>query len=64
MGSCGASVRAKVSSGRIAMCAGGWAGAGPSSGLSGWKSTSGAVTSAMPLTRKLLRPWRRRVAVS
>ena len=33
------------------MSAGGWAGAGPSSGLSGWNSTSGAVTSAMPLTR-------------
>jgi len=34
------------------MFEGGWAGAGPSSGLSGWKSMSGAVTSATPLTRK------------
>ena len=33
------------------MFAGGCAGAGPSSGFSGWKSTSGAVTSATPLTR-------------
>ncbi len=33
------------------MFAGGCAGAGPSSGLSGWNSWSGAVTSAMPLTR-------------
>ena len=35
----------------IAMSAGGCAGAGPSSGFSGWKRTSGAVTSATPLTR-------------
>ena len=46
------SVEANVSSGRIAAFAGGWAGAGPSSGLSGWKTTSGAVISATPETRK------------
>ncbi|TMJ95052.1 MAG: hypothetical protein E6G67_08045 [Actinobacteria bacterium] len=33
--SAGASVRAKVLRGKIAMSAGGWAGAGPSRGLSG-----------------------------
>ena len=36
----------------MATLAGGWAGAGPSSGFSGWNRTSGAVTSATPLTRK------------
>ena len=50
-GSVGATLAANVASGRMAMSAGGWAGAGPSSGLSGWKSASGAVTSAIPLTR-------------
>ena len=33
-----------------ATSAGGWAGAGPGGGSSGWKSLSAAVTSAMPLT--------------
>jgi hypothetical protein len=33
------------------MFAGGCAGAGPSSGLSGWNSWSGAVTSPTPPTR-------------
>ena len=50
-GSEGAIRVAKVSNGRIAMSAGGCAGAGPISGLSGWKSWSAAVTSAIPLTR-------------
>ena len=36
----------------IATLAGGWAGAGPSSGFSGWKTTSGAVISATPETAK------------
>ena len=45
----------------IAMLAGGWAGAGPSSGLSGWKRTSGAVTRATPLTGTSA-AWRRAAA--
>ena len=49
--SAGARRRANVSSGMIATLAGGWAGAGPSWGLSGWKTTSGAVIRATPETR-------------
>jgi len=49
-GSSGATLVANVVKGRIATSAGGWAGAGPSSGLRGWKSWSPAVTSAIPLT--------------
>ena len=49
--SAGAYVRPKVANGMIAICAGGWAGAGPSCGFRGWKSASAAVTSATPLTR-------------
>src|SRR5207253_2422385 len=50
--SAGASLRANVPVARTAMFAGGCAGAGPASGFSGWKRTSGAVASAAPLTRK------------
>ena len=49
--SAGATVPANVSSGRIATFAGGWAGAGPTSGFSGWKSTSAALRRATPPTR-------------
>ena len=48
----GATVRANVWTGIIATSAGGWAGAGPSCGFSGWNTRSGAVTSATPETRK------------
>ena len=48
----GPSVAANVPTGMIAALAGGCAGAGPSSGFSGWKTTSGAVISATPETRK------------
>ena len=41
---------ANVGSGITMISAGGCAGAGPSSGLSGWNRTSGAVTNAIPLT--------------
>ena len=51
VGSCGASVRAKVPVNMIAAFCGGCAGAGPRSGLSGWKTWSGAVISATPVTR-------------
>ena len=51
MGSSGAIVRANVASGRIAALDGGCAGAGPSCGLSGWNTVSGAVISATPETR-------------
>ena len=40
----------------IAAFDGGCAGAGPSSGFSGWNTMSGAVISATPETRKALRP--------
>ena len=48
----GRTLRAKVASGMIDALAGGCAGAGPSCGFSGWKTTSGAVISATPETRK------------
>ena len=51
-GSWRASVAANVAIGRIAAFAGGCAGAGPSSGFSGWNTMSGAVISATPETRK------------
>ncbi len=47
-------VVANVSNGITMISAGGCAGAGPRSGLRGWNSTSGAVTSATPLTTKLV----------
>ena len=49
-GRSGANRVAKVSIGMIATFAGGWAAAGPASGFSGWKSTSGEVTTAIPET--------------
>ena len=42
--------RTNVSYGTIATSTGGCAGAGPTSGFSGWKSVSPAVTFAIPLT--------------
>ena len=44
------SVWAKVPRSMIAAFEGGCAGAGPTEGLSGWKTLSGAVISATPVT--------------
>ncbi len=51
VGSCGASFCANVPTVVTAISTGGCAGAGPSNGFSGWKRTSPALTTEMPLTR-------------
>ena len=60
----GATFAANVLNGTIAMSAGGWAAAGPTSGFNGWKSTSAAVTTATPDTGRRTGCWPRRTVIA